>query len=41
MTKDFATIDESGLRMGFPHEFFASEMVRTFAFGGLRDRIKG
>lgn len=25
---------------GFPHDFFASDMVRTFAYGGMRDRIK-
>jgi aryl-alcohol dehydrogenase-like predicted oxidoreductase len=30
----------SAVPMGFPHDFFASNMVRTFAFGGLRDRIK-
>jgi len=30
----------SAIPLGFPHDFFASEMVRTFAFGGMRDRIK-
>jgi aryl-alcohol dehydrogenase-like predicted oxidoreductase len=24
---------------GFPHGFFANEMVQNFAFGGMRDRI--
>ncbi len=34
-------LDEaSAVSMGFPHDFFASEMVRTFAYGGMRDRIK-
>ena len=34
-------LDEaSAVRLGFPHEFLAKEMVRTFSFGGLRDRIK-
>ena len=29
----------SAIEMGFPHDFFANEMVKTFAYGGLRDRI--
>jgi len=34
------TLDEaSRIELGFPHDFFAREMVRTFAYGGLRDRI--
>ena len=33
-------LDEaSAIEMGFPHDFYASEMVRTFAYGGLRDKI--
>jgi aryl-alcohol dehydrogenase-like predicted oxidoreductase len=32
--------DVSGIPLGFPHDFFADEMVRTFTFGGMRDRIK-
>ncbi len=30
----------SAIPLGFPNDFFANEMVRTFAFGGMRDRIK-
>jgi aryl-alcohol dehydrogenase-like predicted oxidoreductase len=30
----------SAVPLGFPHDFLAAEMVRTFAFGGMRDRIK-
>ena len=30
----------SAIALGFPHDFFKNDMVRTFAFGGLRDRIK-
>ena len=34
-------LDEvSAVPTGFPHDFFAREMVRTFSFGGMRDRIK-
>ena len=29
----------SAISPGFPNSFFQNEMVRTFAFGGLRDRI--
>jgi len=31
--------EASAIEMGFPHEFFANEMVKTFAYGGLRDQI--
>ena len=30
----------SAISLGFPHDFLAGEMVRTFSFGGMRDRIK-
>ncbi|HYY27900.1 MAG TPA: aldo/keto reductase [Chthoniobacterales bacterium] len=30
----------SAIALGFPHDFFKNDMVRTFAFGGLRDRIR-
>jgi aryl-alcohol dehydrogenase-like predicted oxidoreductase len=30
----------SAVQMGFPHDFLASDMVRTFTFGGMRDRLK-
>jgi aryl-alcohol dehydrogenase-like predicted oxidoreductase len=30
----------SAIPLGFPHDFFANEMVRTFAYAGLADRIK-
>jgi len=29
----------SRIEAGFPHDFFANEMVQNFAFGGMRDRI--
>ena len=33
-------LDEtSRIELGFPHDFYAKEMVRTFIYGGLRDRI--
>jgi aryl-alcohol dehydrogenase-like predicted oxidoreductase len=35
-----SALDEaSAIEMGFPHDFYASEIVRTFAYGGLRDKI--
>ncbi len=30
----------SAVPMGFPHEFMEAGMVRTFIFGGMRDRIR-
>lgn len=34
-------LDEaSAIPLGFPHDFLASEMVKTFAFGGMRERIR-
>jgi aryl-alcohol dehydrogenase-like predicted oxidoreductase len=39
-TDQIRRLDEaSAIPMGFPHDFFASEMVRTFAYGGMRDKI--
>jgi aryl-alcohol dehydrogenase-like predicted oxidoreductase len=33
-------LDEvSAIELGFPHDFFTKDMVRGFAYGGLRDRI--
>ena len=29
----------SRIEMGFPHDFFAAEMVRSMSFGGMRDKI--
>jgi aryl-alcohol dehydrogenase-like predicted oxidoreductase len=29
----------SAISMGFPHDFLATDMVKTFTFGGMRDRI--
>jgi hypothetical protein len=29
----------SRIELGFPHEFFANEMVQNFAYGGMRDLI--
>lgn len=31
--------DASAIEMGFPHDFFENELVKTFAYGGLRDKI--
>lgn len=31
--------DASAVALGFPHEFYQRDLVRTFAYGGLRDRI--
>jgi aryl-alcohol dehydrogenase-like predicted oxidoreductase len=34
------TLDEaSRIELGFPQDFYATEMVRTIAYGGLRDQI--
>ena len=34
------TLDEaSRIELGFPHDMYAKEMVRTLAYGGLRDQI--
>jgi aryl-alcohol dehydrogenase-like predicted oxidoreductase len=33
-------LDEaSHIELGFPHDFYAKDLVRTFIYGGLRDRI--
>jgi aryl-alcohol dehydrogenase-like predicted oxidoreductase len=31
--------DASQIELGFPHDFFAKEMVRTLSSGGMRDQI--
>ena len=31
--------DASQIELGFPHDFFAKEMVRTLVYGGMRDQI--
>jgi hypothetical protein len=34
------TLDQSSrLPLGFPHDFYQHEMVRSLIFGGMRDRI--
>jgi aryl-alcohol dehydrogenase-like predicted oxidoreductase len=34
------TLDEaSRIELGFPHDFYAKDMVRAIAYGGMRDRI--
>jgi aryl-alcohol dehydrogenase-like predicted oxidoreductase len=34
------TLDEaSRIDMGFPHDFYTKDLVRTFVYGGLRDQI--
>ncbi len=41
LSKDqLTTLDEaSRIELGFPYDLYAKEMVRTFAYGGLRDQI--
>jgi aryl-alcohol dehydrogenase-like predicted oxidoreductase len=35
-----SALDEaSAIEMGFPHDFYEIEMVKTFVYGGLRDQI--
>jgi aryl-alcohol dehydrogenase-like predicted oxidoreductase len=35
-----ALLDEaSKIDLGFPHDFYAREMVRTYVYGGLSERI--
>ena len=29
----------SKIELGFPHDFYAREMVRTFVYAGMRERI--
>jgi len=29
----------SGIELGFPLDFFTKDMVKGFAFGGMRERI--
>ena len=34
------TLDEaSRIELGFPHDFYAREMVRSMIYGGMRDQI--
>ena len=34
------TLDEaSQIELGFPHDFYAKDLVRTFIYGGMRDHI--
>ena len=34
------TLDEaSRIELGFPHDFFAKDLVRTFLYGGMREQI--
>jgi aryl-alcohol dehydrogenase-like predicted oxidoreductase len=33
-------LDEaSRIELGFPHDFYAKDLVRTFTYGGMRDKI--
>jgi len=35
-----SALDEaSAIEMGFPHDFYENELVQTFRYGGLRDKI--
>jgi aryl-alcohol dehydrogenase-like predicted oxidoreductase len=35
------SLDESSrIELGFPHDFYTKEMVRTFVYGGARDKIR-
>ncbi len=39
-SEQVSALDEaSAIELGFPHDFYANEMVKTFRYGGLRDRI--
>jgi aryl-alcohol dehydrogenase-like predicted oxidoreductase len=39
-SEQVAALDEaSAIEMGFPHDFFENEMVKTLRYGGLRDKI--
>jgi aryl-alcohol dehydrogenase-like predicted oxidoreductase len=39
-TDQLKTLDEaSRIELGFPYELYAKEMVRTLAYGGMRDQI--
>jgi len=29
----------SQIEMGFPHDFYAMDMVNTFVYGGMRDKL--
>jgi diketogulonate reductase-like aldo/keto reductase len=34
------TLDEaSRIELGFPYDLYAKDMLRTFVYGGLRDKI--
>jgi aryl-alcohol dehydrogenase-like predicted oxidoreductase len=38
--KQVAELDAaSAIELGFPHDFYEREMVKTFAYGGMRDQI--
>jgi aryl-alcohol dehydrogenase-like predicted oxidoreductase len=38
--EQISSLDEaSAIEMGFPHDFYENEMVKTFVYGGLRDKI--
>ncbi|MGB9205445.1 MAG: aldo/keto reductase [Terriglobales bacterium] len=38
--EQISALDEaSAIEMGFPHDFYANELVNTFRYGGLRDQI--
>ena len=41
LSKDqLKTLDEaSRIELGFPHDFYAKELVHTFVYGGLREQI--
>jgi diketogulonate reductase-like aldo/keto reductase len=40
LAEQLETLDEaSRVELGFPHDLYAKEMVRTIAYGGLRDQI--
>jgi aryl-alcohol dehydrogenase-like predicted oxidoreductase len=39
--EDLKTLhDASAIKLGFPHDFYAVPMVRSFVYAGLRDRIR-
>jgi len=40
MTSQMERLDKvSKIELGFPHDLYAREMVRTFVYAGMRERI--
>jgi aryl-alcohol dehydrogenase-like predicted oxidoreductase len=37
--KQVAVLNEARIELGFPHEFYERQIVKTFAYGGMREQI--